>query len=100
MPTTTQEQQAHVQYMQHVNGASDSDPALRYQQSTSTSGPPKVIIMGSSNIKYVNPDKCFGTRTVSISTAQIAIRTLRSEIPQPSVEYFVLHVGLNDLREG
>ena len=103
MPTTTQEQQAHVQYMQHVDGPSDSDPALRYQQSTSPHGPPKVIIMGSSNIKYVNPDKCFGTRTVSISrqsTAQMALRTLHSEIPQPSVEYFVLHVGLNDLREG
>jgi hypothetical protein len=51
-------------------------PAHRSQPSEIV---PQVIIMGSSNIKHVDPRKCFGSRDVIISrqpTAKIARKSL------------------------
>jgi hypothetical protein len=62
-----------------------------------------ICIMGSSNIKYINPRRCFGKKSVTIitqSTAQRAKHTLENSQQNRDLECFILHIGLNDLRNG
>ena len=61
----------------------------------------QVILLGSSNTKYVNPNRLFGSKAAKVIKSMTAEETrtnMSSLKPSRTVEAVIIHTGLNDLR--
>ena len=72
------------------------------QQSSQVHKDTLVLVLGSSNTKYINSDMLFGpkpAKCIRVSTAQQAIGTMENLDISNSMEIVICHFGLNDLRQ-